>query len=161
MGGWLWWFCNRHAARRREGRFFFQAEDGIRDHCVTGVQTCALPILHSRNVSILGLHVSPLAKLAGKRWVIHEPLHLLCQGRRVTVSKQQTILLMMDIFSHPPAISGNDGDAGLESLVDHQWRILHPDGWHDHRITAIKYFLDNVRVVVFAHPLDAFTRISR
>ena len=27
--------------------FFFQAEDGIRDHCVTGVQTCALPILFS------------------------------------------------------------------------------------------------------------------
>ena len=26
---------------------FFQAEDGIRDHCVTGVQTCALPILSS------------------------------------------------------------------------------------------------------------------
>src|SRR5438034_7560273 len=24
--------------------FFFHAEDGIRDHCVTGVQTCALPI---------------------------------------------------------------------------------------------------------------------
>src|SRR5947207_6230268 len=24
--------------------FFCQAEDGIRDHCVTGVQTCALPI---------------------------------------------------------------------------------------------------------------------
>src|SRR5256885_359303 len=28
----------------REGRFFFQAEDGIRDYKVTGVQTCALPI---------------------------------------------------------------------------------------------------------------------
>src|SRR2546430_9759459 len=26
--------------------FFFQAEDGIRDLTVTGVQTCALPILH-------------------------------------------------------------------------------------------------------------------
>ena len=25
--------------------FFFQAEDGIRDTSVTGVQTCALPIL--------------------------------------------------------------------------------------------------------------------
>src|SRR5260221_1946404 len=24
--------------------FFFQAEVGMRDHCVTGVQTCALPI---------------------------------------------------------------------------------------------------------------------
>src|SRR5207245_6330512 len=26
--------------------FFFQAEDGIRDATVTGVQTCALPISH-------------------------------------------------------------------------------------------------------------------
>ena len=26
------------------GGFFFQAEDGIRDYDVTGVQTCALPI---------------------------------------------------------------------------------------------------------------------
>ena len=26
--------------------FFFQAEDGIRDWSVTGVQTCALPILY-------------------------------------------------------------------------------------------------------------------
>src|SRR5690606_39685342 len=28
--------------------FFFQAEDGIRDFHVTGVQTCALPISHDR-----------------------------------------------------------------------------------------------------------------
>src|SRR2546426_8484118 len=32
--------------------FFFQAEDGIRDYKVTGVQTCALPITnHSRYAS--------------------------------------------------------------------------------------------------------------
>src|SRR5699024_9298632 len=31
----VWWCC-----------FFFQAEDGIRDRNVTGVQTCALPILN-------------------------------------------------------------------------------------------------------------------
>src|SRR5438132_5136854 len=30
--------------------FFFQAEDGIRDHCVTGVQTCALPISSRRKL---------------------------------------------------------------------------------------------------------------
>src|SRR5947209_17225394 len=30
--------------RRAAWRFFFQAEDGIRDIGVTGVQTCALPI---------------------------------------------------------------------------------------------------------------------
>ena len=29
--------------------FFFQAEDGIRDDLVTGVQTCALPISLKRN----------------------------------------------------------------------------------------------------------------
>ena len=28
--------------------FLFQAEDGIRDHCVTGVQTCAFPISSRR-----------------------------------------------------------------------------------------------------------------
>src|SRR5437879_9378829 len=28
--------------------FFFQAEDGIRDTSVTGVQTCALPILGTK-----------------------------------------------------------------------------------------------------------------
>src|SRR5947208_5345652 len=31
--------------------FFFQAEDGIRDDLVTGVQTCALPICYLVNVS--------------------------------------------------------------------------------------------------------------
>src|SRR5256885_10198182 len=31
-------------ARCSIGFFFFQAEDGIRDYKVTGVQTCALPI---------------------------------------------------------------------------------------------------------------------
>src|SRR5438034_3787404 len=33
--------------------FFFQAEDGIRDHCVTGVQTCALPIFSSQIANTL------------------------------------------------------------------------------------------------------------
>src|SRR5436309_3744474 len=33
--------------------FFFQAEDGIRDFHVTGVQTCALPISQTRDYTIL------------------------------------------------------------------------------------------------------------
>src|SRR5206468_4557043 len=32
--------------RQLNSFFFFQAEDGIRDLIVTGVQTCALPIFH-------------------------------------------------------------------------------------------------------------------
>src|SRR5690606_39718768 len=34
--------------------FFFQAEDGIRDFHVTGVQTCALPIYHGRRRTLPG-----------------------------------------------------------------------------------------------------------
>src|SRR5256885_6483036 len=38
--------------------FFFQAEDGIRDYKVTGVQTCALPIsfdyVHPDDIAIVG-----------------------------------------------------------------------------------------------------------
>src|SRR5438034_5275253 len=41
--------------------FFFQAEDGIRDHCVTGVQTCALPISGGR----ARRRTRPRAPLAG------------------------------------------------------------------------------------------------
>src|SRR5205085_5497965 len=34
--------------------FFFQAEDGIRDLTVTGVQTCALPISKTNNRKTVG-----------------------------------------------------------------------------------------------------------
>src|SRR5258708_25068583 len=37
--------------------FFFQAEDGIRDDLVTGVQTCALPILLRIGDAATGTHV--------------------------------------------------------------------------------------------------------
>src|SRR5438034_8577810 len=43
--------------------FFFQAEDGIRDHCVTGVQTCALPISFWPVVGIVGFIVFVLCGL--------------------------------------------------------------------------------------------------
>src|SRR5256714_10524416 len=33
--------------------FFFQAEDGIRDKLVTGVQTCALPICGAAELAVL------------------------------------------------------------------------------------------------------------
>ena len=40
--------------------FFFQAEDGIRDTSVTGVQTCALPILGLQTVANQFLTMEPL-----------------------------------------------------------------------------------------------------
>src|ERR1041385_9319730 len=50
--------------------FFFQAEDGIRDVAVTGVQTCALPIWRTVPRSVLRLYPgarSKKIKIAGKR----------------------------------------------------------------------------------------------
>src|SRR2546429_3342725 len=41
---WLQSLCPRPLASLYVSFFFFQAEDGIRDVAVTGVQTCALPI---------------------------------------------------------------------------------------------------------------------
>src|SRR5205807_5912086 len=40
--------------------FFFQAEDGIRDYKVTGVQTCALPILPfsaENQIAVVTMHM--------------------------------------------------------------------------------------------------------
>src|SRR5687767_4542945 len=52
-------------------RFFFQAEDGIRDKLVTGVQTCALPIFRL-TIDVLTLTATPIPRtlhmsLAGLR----------------------------------------------------------------------------------------------
>src|SRR5207247_3342574 len=42
--------------------FFFQAEDGIRDPLVTGVQTCALPILEAATQRFVDLYdFAPIA----------------------------------------------------------------------------------------------------
>src|SRR5688500_20212300 len=47
--------------------FFFQAEDGIRDYKVTGVQTCALPI-SSTSSSTSGASSCSGGRLGGARW---------------------------------------------------------------------------------------------
>src|SRR2546430_5437650 len=50
----------------RSLRFFFQAEDGIRDLTVTGVQTCALPICDRAGDPVLsGVDVATAAGAAG------------------------------------------------------------------------------------------------
>src|SRR5437762_4767590 len=48
-----------------EAIFFFQAEDGIRGASVTGVQTCALPILLSITVAPAARATSAHARLTG------------------------------------------------------------------------------------------------
>src|SRR5256885_5278144 len=47
--------------------FFFQAEDGIRDYKVTGVQTCALPISDAGTPTLGWLHRCPAAGIARRQ----------------------------------------------------------------------------------------------
>src|SRR5690606_41205087 len=58
---------NTHCCNLRALFFFFQAEDGIRDFHVTGVQTCALPIsIESLEKALPGV-VSPSSRVAARR----------------------------------------------------------------------------------------------
>src|SRR2546425_202101 len=81
--------------------FFFQAEDGIRDKLVTGVQTCALPIS-----SRFGNHVAsptntnPSSRPGmGAKWLVSTPLGITAQlasgaiARRRARSASETITL--------------------------------------------------------------------
>src|SRR5256885_12706055 len=45
--------------------FFFQAEDGIRDYKVTGVQTCALPILATGATRRFSVPPSAMSRTSG------------------------------------------------------------------------------------------------
>src|SRR5256885_7724567 len=55
--------------------FFFQAEDGIRDYKVTGVQTCALPI--SYRVDKAGIIHCTIGKATFEVSALKENLHAL------------------------------------------------------------------------------------
>src|SRR5260370_21554548 len=46
--------------------FFFQAEDGIRDSSVTGVQTCALPIYISATYDSTNGHLQTITDTLGR-----------------------------------------------------------------------------------------------
>src|SRR2546429_3956769 len=91
--------------------FFFQAEDGIRDVAVTGVQTCALPISLSTGlprvvVHSLRLHEPSRTLRAGTHgrgaWRSEEHtselqsrLHLVC---RLLLEKKKKLLVALDIL---------------------------------------------------------------
>ena len=77
--------CKSEAEGGGRSVFFFQAEDGIRDRLVTGVQTCALPILVDEVEGVLTLH----AKRAQVGGTVHggqdadHPVVLRSEERRV------------------------------------------------------------------------------
>src|SRR5688572_31981143 len=61
--------------------FFFQAEDGIRDLTVTGVQTCALPICHCADGPTSSQHVNYLFRMVDTATTTGTSLSRLPSGR--------------------------------------------------------------------------------
>src|SRR5205807_6005479 len=62
--------------------FFFQAEDGIRDYKVTGVQTCALPILKPEYRSVRAFFTTRTTIVASPQ-----------QSKELVASRQPAIVI--------------------------------------------------------------------
>src|SRR3989442_5719719 len=89
--------------------FFFQAEDGIRDADVTGVQTCALPISLAREAHRDRRHVLPAPALLLEACSVDDEAHgareigrASCResvdlgGRRIIKKKKDRSVAIMD-----------------------------------------------------------------
>src|SRR5476649_678480 len=126
--------------------FFFQAEDGIRGHCVTGVQTCALPIYADAICSAIayaafkelrGEHGYVAARCGNSNARIdtilqrfHQPLPLYLSD----VSPRVRDLMVADVVS----VSANATCAEALELIDrHDIRILPVTDARNHVVGTI------------------------
>src|SRR6267143_3603070 len=103
-----------NATENASAIFFFQAEDGIRDGTVTGVQTCALPIFDDprdlrQEAARLDGHLGTLGELAEE---VDEPAH----------RADQVALVAAEGLPHDPRpvvlAGGPAEDRGHEPAVD-------------------------------------------
>src|SRR4030066_1807980 len=81
--------------------FFFQAEDGIRDSSVTGVQTCALPISRARETGAR----SPLRR------------RFIRNNRTISPGRARTGVFHSGRFSLPSIESGKSGESMTASMT--------------------------------------------
>src|SRR5207247_4556701 len=103
--------------------FFFQAEDGIRDPLVTGVQTCALPI--SKVTIISPKLTDDLKRLASSATILH-------RGRSFKMSDVEGgIWLVMNTVRNDEVLSrdlfkarSEEHTSELQSRVDLVCRLL-------------------------------------
>src|SRR5256885_8828184 len=78
--------------------FFFQAEDGIRDYKVTGVQTCALPILSRVFPSVRGPLASEENRVPARRESLvaaHRTAHEAVRQARIGIHNQRIGLSLL------------------------------------------------------------------
>src|SRR5688572_33168430 len=100
--------------------FFFQAEDGIRDLTVTGVQTCALPISRGSpdegdDEHIYGPLISRTERNLRLRYVFRDEMQTLLTDARSEerrVGKECRVRLAQGLLEK----NNNDGDISNSSL---------------------------------------------
>src|SRR5436190_3785369 len=122
--------------------FFFQAEDGIRDHCVTGVQTCALPISFREREKIKnllalakGIHQRgpPCAHVAEQK---SEQRRVILKSRQFRKNDAQILGAFRDLYP------GELLDAErIGPVICHRTKIIEPIGVR-HRAEVARVLAD-------------------
>src|SRR5229473_327325 len=105
--------------------FFFQAEDGIRDKLVTGVQTCALPIspLEAPWIAIRSARDQPdsasqpaQAQKSSKTFCLAASMPPSCQARPYSPPPRRLATASMPpVSSHAACSTPNDGVMGMSN----------------------------------------------
>src|SRR5437016_9743241 len=101
--------------------FFFQAEDGIRDWSVTGVQTCALPIFYNRGVVNAMLSVEAIRTAMTKHG--NKPLtgaEVRWGFENLNLTEPRLEQLGMKGFTHPVKVTCEDHE-GAGPVMFEQW----------------------------------------
>src|SRR5258708_33308193 len=118
--------------------FFFQAEDGIRDDLVTGVQTCALPISGSFDSYSHGRRKTPVEFLGVSRGMHQlfipglsrgpiEPTNLLPTGVIITSNKNHKApsVPRVSVLNQKLTRSANGAFSLIQSTLKIRW-VAHP-----------------------------------
>src|SRR2546430_13516868 len=109
--------------------FFFQAEDGIRDLTVTGVQTCALPISQPTSASCGPSPLSPFAPPAGQRAT--SPADRNCADGSVLTRntlRKDNAFFSWDVRLSRPINTGRQGQA---ELIIEVFNVTNTDNFKD------------------------------
>src|SRR5256885_250666 len=106
--------------------FFFQAEDGIRDYKVTGVQTCALPIwLDAEDwritVPIYAAYGTIAISVGWLSQQLHEFYGRAIEGERVAVIRQLAVTMRHEVNNALAAILAEG------QLLEHDAVLTHPE----------------------------------
>src|SRR5256885_17022252 len=103
--------------------FFFQAEDGIRDYKVTGVQTCALPIYAAKELNVKPSTVQ--ARMNGRKTRIksHEEQQALTAIEELELVRWITQLTIAGYPPRPGTLK-----AMAEALIHQRVAQINDDG---------------------------------